>query len=279
MLDRLQEALRRRQASEERLRQFVADAGHELRTPLTTIQGFAQLALRGGDLPTADRTEADRLIAQNAERMTMLVDDLLLLTMLDEKPVHRREQVDLLAVAAETISATSSRHHDRPVSLHPLSGQGDLESVVVTGDAHRLRQVATNLLDNALTHPAPGTSVEVRVGLAMSGPAGGGTDRPGRSGGSPPLPEGLPVGVLEVSDDGPGLQADEAGRVFERFYRVDRARARDRGGAGLGLAIASTIAADHGGRLEVDTEAGSGCTFRLVLPIGGGRPADREQHP
>lgn len=128
-------------------------------------------------------------------------------------------------------------------------------------------QVVNNLLSNALVHTPPGTAVDVRVGTARAGATTGGTDRPGRTSGSPPLTTGTPICVIEVGDQGPGLPLEEAERVFERFYRVDPSRSRDHGGSGLGLAIATAIARGHGGRLELDTGAGAGCTFRLVLPV------------
>lgn len=275
MLERLQGALRERETSEARLRRFVADAGHELRTPLTAIQGFAELALRHEQQSPAGRREANRLIAQNAERMGLLVDDLQLLAKLDQEPSygpsHGRESVDLLSLAADAVSAAALGDSGRPIDLGPLRDSKDeeeLELVEALGDPHRLRQVVENLLSNARVHTPPGTPVHVRVGTALVAPDTGGADRPGRTSASPALPHGTPVGVLEIADAGPGLSPEDAQRVFERFYRVDRSRSRahDQGGSGLGLAIAAAIAQGHGGRLELDTAPGEGCTFRLVLP-------------
>lgn len=271
MLDRLQQALQQREFSEARLRRFVADAGHELRTPLTSIQGFAQLALRHPDRPAAQRREADEQVARSAERMNLLVDDLLLLAKLDQEPQYRALPVDMLSLAADGVSAAAVRAGDEHrVTLSPLDDAEDseLEVVETTGDPDRLLQVVNNLLSNALVHTPSGTPVDVRVGTALAGPTTGGTDRPGRNSASPPLGEFTPICVIEVADQGPGLPPGEAERVFERFYRVDLSRSRDHGGSGLGLAIATAIARGHGGRLELDTEVGSGCTFRLVLPLG-----------
>ncbi|WP_156722093.1 sensor histidine kinase [Streptomyces apocyni] len=277
MLDRLQQALHERETSETRLRRFVADAGHELRTPLTAIQGFAQLALRSDRRTTSERQEADRHIAQNAERMSLLVDDLQLLAQLDRHPDYQQEHVDLLSLAADAVSSAALQRPGHPVSLSPLrerptdtntdAEEGELDVVEVVGDPHRLRQIVENLLSNAHTHTPPGSRIHVRVGAGRAGARTGGTHAPGRISMAPSFPAGTRVAVIEVEDDGPGLPAADAARVFERFYRVDPARTRARGGSGLGLAIATAIAEGHGGRLELDTGQDRGVTFRLVLPL------------
>ncbi|MPY60552.1 sensor histidine kinase [Streptomyces spongiae] len=282
MLDRLQQALQQRELSEGRLRRFVADAGHELRTPLTSVQGFAELALRHPDRPAAQRREGDEQVARNAERMNLLVDDLLLLAKLDQEPAYRRVPVDLLSVAADAVSAAAVRAGGKPrVTLSPLHETADdaeLDVVETVGDPDRLLQVVNNLLANALVHTPPGTPVDVRVGGTRAGAAAGGFDRPGRTSAAPPPAEGTAICVIEVADQGAGLPPEEAKRVFERFYRVDPSRSRDQGGSGLGLAIASAIAQGHGGRLELDTEVGSGCVFRLVLPLVSDEDTGRGRH-
>ncbi|MEX3105373.1 MULTISPECIES: cell wall metabolism sensor histidine kinase WalK [unclassified Streptomyces] len=269
MLDRLQQAMRQREFSEERLRRFVADAGHELRTPLTTVQGFAQLALRHPDRPAAQRREADEQLARNAERMNLLIDDLLLLAKLDQEPAYRRDPVDLLSLAADAVSAAAVRAHgEHRVTLSPLDADtedAELEVVETVGDPDRLLQVVNNLLSNALVHTPPGTPVDVRVGTTLRGPQ---IDT-GRT----------PVAVIEVADRGPGLSPADAERVFERFYRADPSRSRARGGSGLGLAIASAVAQCHGGRVELDTAPGRGCTFRLVLPLPAQASTAPEHRP
>jgi len=260
MLDRLESALRQAQASEERLRRFVDDAGHELRTPLTTIQGFAQLAVR---LP--DARAGDRVIARDAERMSRLIDDLLLLARLDREPAFRRDRVDLLEIAADVIGSATP-HVSGHLRLTALDGSDSLPAAPARGDPDRLHEVIANLVTNALRHTGSGTEVEVRVGPAVVGPSSGGADAPGRFSPLPELAVGTSVSIVEVADQGPGLTADDAARVFERFYRVDPSRSRDRGGSGLGLAICTAIAQRHGGRLEVETRPGHGAVFRLVLP-------------
>ncbi|WP_329576321.1 HAMP domain-containing histidine kinase [Kitasatospora sp. NBC_01250] len=271
MLDRLQQALRAHEASEDRLRRFVADAGHELRTPLTAIKGFAELALRHPQPPDQQR-EAHRLVAQNAERMSLIVDDLQLLATLDREPSYEREPVDLLSVGADAVSTAALHRPSHPIDLGPLRTPGDptgcreLEVVETVGDGHRLRQVVAALLSNAHTHTPPGTRIHLRVGTTRSGDGTGGTDRPGRTSASPGLPPDTRINVIEVADEGPGMNRGHAEKVFERFYRADPSRSRLHGGSGLGLSIAASIAEGHGGRLELDTRPGQGCTFRLVLP-------------
>ncbi|KUL21422.1 sensor histidine kinase [Actinoplanes awajinensis] len=262
MLDRLETALQRTRASEERLRRFVADAGHELRTPLTTILGFAQLALRSPDRDPHERAEADRLIARDAQRMSRLIGGLLLLARLDREPAYRFTEVDLLELATDAIASTAPHgrgHQVRLVATEPVHAHGD---------ADRLQQVVVNLLTNALRHTGLGTAVRVCVRAAVAGTQDGGAEAPGRVSCQPPLAPGTPIAVVEVADHGPGLTPEAAARVFERFYRVDPSRSRDLGGSGLGLAIAATITGGHGGRLEVDTGWPGGALFRLVLPIG-----------
>ncbi|MEV5570916.1 ATP-binding protein [Spirillospora sp. NPDC052269] len=229
--------------SEERMRRFVADASHELRTPLTAIRGFAEFYRQGAARTPA---ELDRLIGrieETAARMGLLVEDLLLLARLDrQRPVERRP-VDLLAVAAEAVQETRVVAPDRSVDLDVDGGI----AYQILGDEPRLRQVLGNLLTNAIVHTPAGTAIEVRL--------------------SPGTLEGAPAAVCEVADQGPGLSPEQAERVFERFYRADKARSREDGGTGLGLAIVAALVAAHEGRVEVDAGTGTGATFRVILPL------------
>ncbi|NED12044.1 HAMP domain-containing sensor histidine kinase, partial [Streptomyces sp. SID9124] len=176
MLGQVRAALRRKDASERRLRRFMADAGHELRTPLTSVQGFAELLVEQPRLPAARRREAHELIARNADRMSRLVDDLFLLAKLGYAPVAHRETVDLLSLAADGVRAAVVAHPGREVRLAPLGGDADgpgrpaLDVVEALGDAHQLSQVIGNLLANACRHTPPGARVEVRVGAVRTGP-------------------------------------------------------------------------------------------------------------
>lgn len=229
--------------SEEQMRQFVADASHELRTPLTSIRGFAELFRQGAVSDPEELERVMRRIEDEGARMGVLVDDLLLLARLDQRRPLEREPVDLSRLASDAVEDVRMVAPDRPIELVVDDGQPP----VVIGDELRLRQVLGNLLGNALTHTPDGTAIHVRVGRRA--------DDAGE------------WAVLEVADEGPGLAPEHAARIFERFYRVDAARTRAQGGSGLGLSIVAGLAAAHGGRVELDTAAAQGATFRVVLPL------------
>ncbi|MDX6198056.1 MAG: two-component system, OmpR family, sensor kinase [Actinomycetota bacterium] len=227
--------------SEERMRRFVADASHELRTPLTSIRGFAELYRQGAVAETDELDRVMKRVEDEAARMGLLVDDLLLLARLDQQRPLQHEPVDLLVLAGDAAHDASAVDPDRDVSVEVV-GDG---APVVLGDDARLRQVVGNLVTNALTHTPAGTAIRLRVGA----------DRP--SG----------MVAIEVSDSGAGLAPEEKARVFERFYRADGSRSRTHGGSGLGLSIVAALVAAHGGRVEVDSEPGHGATFRVLLPL------------
>ncbi|HEX4812830.1 MAG TPA: ATP-binding protein [Nonomuraea sp.] len=235
MLDRLESEIAARTDSEARMRRFLADASHELRTPLTSVRGFAELHRRGGDAG-----EAMRRIEDEAARMGVLVNDLLTLAQLDEERPLDRGRVDLLQVAADTIRDARVRVPDRQVKLAGLDGA--LAPVSVVGDEARLRQVAANLVGNALAHTPPDAAITVTVG---------------RSAG---------MAVLEVADTGPGVPPEHVPHLFDRLYRAGHGRSRTDGGAGLGLAIVAAIVRAHGGRVDLDTAPGAGAAFRVLLP-------------
>ncbi len=267
MLSRIEAEVSARRTSERRLRQFVADASHELRTPLTSIRGFAELYRRGGAPPGPALDETMARIEGEAGRMGVLVEDLLMLARLDEQRPPALRPVDLLEIAADTIRDAHARVPDRPVRLAGLRDDTEtFEPATVLGDEHGLRQVATNLVSNALRHTPPGARVTVRVGRLATLPT---TDPPVRSG-PVTAAAGVPLAVLEVSDDGPGVPSAHAARVFERLYRADSSRTRGRGGgSGLGLSIVAAIVHGHGGWVELDATAGGGATFRVLLPTAG----------
>jgi len=238
MLDQVQDGFARRDATEEELRRFIADASHELATPLTSIQGYAELFERGAVAGPEDLAKAMSRIRSEADRMGGLIDDLLLLTALNAGRPVREGPVDLARVGADAVDDARAVEPGRTFELDAPG------AVVVVGDEDRLRQVAANLTANARRHTPPGTLVTVRVSA-----------------------QGL-SGVLEVADHGGGLAPDQAARAFDRFWRADDARARTSGGgAGLGLAIVAAIVHAHGGRALVAPTPGGGATFRVEIPI------------
>jgi two-component system OmpR family sensor kinase len=266
MLVRIETTMLAREASEERLRRFLADAAHELRTPLTSIQGFAELYRRGGARSGPDLDEAMGAIEAEVGRMRLLVNDVLLLARLDEERPLALRPVDLLEVAAEAVRDAHVRVPTRFVLLGPLDDLHDtFDPVTVTGDEARLRQVATNLITNALQHTPDDAEIVVRVGRGTT-PACGGDTAPVAAAGQD-LRVDEPVAVVEVADTGPGMSAAQAERVFERLYRVDPSRSRRHGGAGLGLSIVAAIVSAHGGRCELRTAPGAGARFRVLLPV------------
>jgi two-component system OmpR family sensor kinase len=237
MLGRIERAFDDRTRSEERLKQFVADASHELRTPITTIRGYAELYRNGGLRDRAELDEALRRTEQESIRMGGLVDDLLHLARLDQGRPLEHERVDVTALARDAVRDALAVDPARTITV---SADGPL---VVTGDEARLRQVLANLVTNALVHTDPDTSVT--VGATRVGDAA----------------------VLEVSDQGTGMPPEVAARAFERFFRADPSRSRHRGGTGLGLAIVEATVTAHGGTVDLDTAPGAGTTVRVVLPL------------
>jgi two-component system OmpR family sensor kinase len=266
MLNRIEAEVDARTTSEQRLRQFVADASHELRTPLTSIRGFAELYRRGGAPPGPVLDETMSRIEGEAGRMGVLVEDLLLLARLDRQRPPVLRPVDLLEIAADTIRDAAARVPNRPVLLAGLQDDTDtFEPATVLGDEHGLRQVTTNLVANALQHTPPTARVTVRVGRQPFRPPDRGSVLSG-----PPMVRTDELAVVEVSDDGPGVPEKHAARIFERLYRADSSRTRGKGGgSGLGLSIVAAIVHGHGGWVELDTRDGGGSTFRVLLPTAG----------
>jgi two-component system OmpR family sensor kinase len=233
--------------TQERLRQFVADASHELRTPLVTLKGYAALYGAGGFPDEPSTADAMRRIKHEADRMGRLVDDLLLLAELDRGPILSLGPVDLGEIVEDLAGDLRVVAPDRGITV-VRSG-----SAVVQGDRDRLTQVVAALTNNALRHTPAGTGIDLRI-------------------------TSTPAAVrIEVADHGPGIAVADLPKVFDRFYRADVARARASGGSGLGLAIASAIVAAHGGTVGVQSPAGEGATFWVELPVAG--PPERSDAP
>jgi two-component system OmpR family sensor kinase len=243
MLAQIEASFAVREASEDRMRQFVADASHELRTPLATVRGYAELHRQGAISDPEDTRAAMERIESESGRMSGLVEDLLTLARLDEEPTTAMGEVDLTVLAADATADARAREPERRISLTGL--HGPLDPTAVWGSESRLRQVVTNLVANAVRHTPAGTPIELAVGI-----------------------DG-PDGVLEVRDHGVGIPSGTAHRVFERFYRADPSRGRTAGGGnGLGLAIVAAIVGAHRGRVGVQETPGGGATFVVRIPTG-----------
>ena len=234
LLDHMSDALAARHRSEQQVRQFVGDASHELRTPLSTIRGYAELSRRTPD-DSAALSSAMAKVETETDRMSRLVEDMLLLARLDSGRPLEQGEVDLTRLLLESVADARvvDAEHQWRLDLPD-------EPVTVAGDEQRLHQLFTNLLGNARHHTPPGTTVTVSV-------------RPGEH------------VVVEVHDDGPGLPSGLQEHAFERFTRGDSSRTRSSGGAGLGLSLVSAIAQAHGGTAAVHSRPGD-TTFRISLP-------------
>jgi two-component system, OmpR family, sensor kinase len=232
-------------ASEDRMRQFIADASHELRTPLTSIRGFAELHRMGAATETAEVRRLMRRVEDEAARMGVLVEDLLLLARLDQQRPMEQTPVDLLDIARDVVHDARAVAPSRSISLNVRA----VAPPVVLGDESRLRQVVHNLMANAIAH----TPADTPIAVILSTYDG---DRA--------------RAVIEVADSGPGLTDEQAQRVFERFYRADTSRSRAAGGTGLGLSIVAGIVSAHGGSVTVESREGDGAVFGVELPLATG---------
>ncbi|WP_112262676.1 sensor histidine kinase [Lentzea terrae] len=237
MLAHIDSSLAARTAAEQRLRRFIADASHELRTPLTSLRGYADLFRYAAANEPGEREKHLEKLRSEASRMSVLLDDLLLLARLDSaesEPPLRPEETNLAMIAE---AAADAFRAVRP--SHSL--EVDADTVTMRADATRLRQVLDNLLTNAAVHTPAGTSVSLRVRSENN------------------------WAVVQVSDTGPGIPEADQARIFDRFYRVDNSRTRQRGGSGLGLAVVQSLVEAHGGTITLTSHPGS-TTFTIRLP-------------
>jgi two-component system, OmpR family, sensor kinase len=237
MLSQIEAAFAERTQSNLRLRRFIADASHELRTPLTSIRGYSEMLRRGAAESPTDADLARRRIEEESVRMSVLVDDMLLIARLDQGRPLDKKPVNLQAIAGDAAADARAVAPQREITL---SANGP---VVVEGDDTRLRQVVGNLVRNALVHTPQQTAIEIGVSTVDG------------------------VGRISVADHGPGLSSEEMVRIFEPFYRADPSRSRDSGGAGLGLSIVNAVVSAHGGQVHVKETSGGGVTFEVELPL------------
>ncbi|MDQ0772722.1 two-component system OmpR family sensor kinase [Streptomyces aurantiacus] len=240
MLEHIDDSLAVRTEAEQRLRRFVADASHELRTPLMSVRGYADLFQYAAANEPEEREKHLARLRAEAARMGVLLDDLLLLARLDAAEVEvplRLEDADLVELARQAGDAFRASHPD-----HPLSVTAGPDPVRLRLDVLRIRQVLDNLLTNAAVHTPAGTEVSVEVSVA-DGQA-----------------------VVRVTDSGPGVPAADQEHVFDRFFRIDKARSRDRGGSGLGLAVARSLTRAHGGTIELTSRPGA-TTFTMRIRL------------
>ncbi|WP_240675477.1 sensor histidine kinase [Cellulomonas endophytica] len=253
MLTQIESSFRAREASEGRMRRFVADASHELRTPLAAIRGYGELYRMGAIREPEQLEDTMRRIEGSATRMGVLVEDLLALARLDERRPLRTTDVDLTVLAADAVSDLHAIDPARPARIVPLPEGAPAAAAHVVADEGALRQVLANLVGNVVAHTPAGTPVEVAVGTLPAAPG---------------------EVVLEVRDHGPGIPPEHAERVFERFYRVDASRGRGGGGgAGLGMAIVAAVVDAHAGHVGILPTPGGGATVRVRLPVAGPAPA------
>jgi two-component system OmpR family sensor kinase len=266
MLGEIQEAFDSRAASEARLRRFVADASHELRTPLTSLRGYAEL-FENGNRPVEDVATAMRHIRREADRMSVLVDDLLVLANLDQvRPLHLAP-VDVAAVVHEAVVAFGFARRDHEIRF---AAAGEIR---IECDAERVRRAVDNLLTNAARYSPDGSAIDVTVRARPDlGPTAA------ANGHRVPSAGGVPSAEIEIRDEGPGVPSEEATRIFEPFYRADTSRTRNTGGTGLGLAIVAATVEAHGGTFGVRPNTPTGSCFWLRLPVRqeqeGSKPAE-----
>lgn len=264
----LNDTLARLDAAYQLMRQFNADASHELRTPLTVIRGEAEVALRAARSP-AEYQSALRSIEEETERMSRIIEQLLMLARADSGELRlARQPVAFDDLVREVAHRAQVLAFARRIRLHTEI----LEPTLMEGDEDRLRQLVLNLIDNAIKYTPEGGEVRVRLS-SVPGGGGRGTQGVSEDGQSAPgEPHASSDALLEVEDTGIGIDAEDLPYIFDRFYRVDKARSRAQGGSGLGLAICRWIVEAHGGRIDVRSRPGIGSTFAVRLP-GAAAPA------
>lgn len=265
MLGNIQEAIKERDGTVAKMRDFIGDASHELRTPLVTVRGYAELYRMGAIQTPEDVASAMDRIESEAKRMARLVEDLLTLARLDEKRPPQQRSVDLVPIVAQATSDARAQAPERIFRFIEVAPEASsvvdpdtaekveqvfspppvMPPAVIIGDENAIRQVIANLITNALRYTPAGTPIDLGLGVSWQ----------------------RREAVIHVIDYGPGIPEQLRSKIFERFYRTDKSRARETGGSGLGLAIVASIVHTHHGRVDVVETAGGGATFRIALPL------------
>lgn len=232
--------------AENMRREFSANVSHEMKTPLQVISGYAELLSNGG-IPEEDAKKFAALILAESENMTALIDDVLVLSRLDDPLLENagKEDVELLALAHEVVTRLMPLADKRKVSLRCLGS-----TVTIEGNRGLLDQVVSNLVTNAVKYSDAGGEVVVSVGKNLNAPD----------------PDGVAEAYVRVKDNGCGIPAEETSKIFERFYRIDKSRSKESGGTGLGLAIAKHGAAFHNATISVESSLGKGSVFTVHIP-------------
>lgn len=301
MLTRIEESFHAQEETTEKMKRFVSDASHELRTPLAAIHGYAELYKMQRDMPGAlERAdESIEHIEASSARMTVLVEDLLSLARLDEgRGIDMTQQVKLTSVVQDAaddlhaldpergitcgqvvLEAGTDMDHPAKLSFHP----GQMPQVALTGDASRLRQVVTNIVGNIHRYTPADSPVEVSIGVLPASISPESLSRmPSNEQSLHHLVEAIEVGqsmqvgmsyaIVRFSDHGPGVPVEARSKIFERFYTADPSRARQKGGTGLGMAIAQSVVKAHHGFICASGSEGNGLTLTVVLPIAPVEP-------
>ena len=242
MLVQIERSFAATEESEARMRRFVADASHELRTPLAAIQGYGELYRMGAVDPASVPDVMGRIEAES-RRMGTLVEDLLTLAKLDDRPVLQLETVDLVQVASQTESDMHAIDPTRSVTVQGVHTQRAPSQLSVLADRDQITQVFLNLAGNVVRYTPKGSPVEILIGSAAS------------------------QAIVEFRDHGPGIPLEDRAQVFERFYRTGKSRSRELGGSGLGLAIVRSIVESHGGTVSLWETDPNGLTVRVTLPL------------
>lgn len=265
MLGNIHKAIKERDGTVAKMREFIGDASHELRTPLVTVRGYAELYRMGALQSSDDVASAMDRIESEAKRMARLVEDLLTLARLDERRPLQQKSVDLVPIVSQAASDARAQDPDRMVRFVEIVPEASsvidpdtaeqvgevfapppvMPPAVVIGDENSIRQVIGNLITNALRYTPAGTPIDLGLGVSWK----------------------RREAVIHVIDYGSGIPADVRNKIFERFYRTDKSRARETGGSGLGLAIVAGIVRTHNGRVDVVETEGGGATFRIALPL------------